>query len=197
MSFSCINECFQTITDEDVLEAMKKIPGYLDITPSDFLQIYQIAFDHAVSRIRTAILAEQVMTQKVIFVKEDDLLIEAVIKMAEHEISGLPVLNNENQITGVISEKDFLSRMNKKKAPSFVQVLLQCADNSGCLIVPLKTLKVREVMSSPPLMVKKEATMLEVANTLDRFNINRVPVSDDNNRLVGIIARSDLVQAIC
>jgi CBS domain-containing protein len=142
-------------------------------------------------------LAEQVMTRKVIFVKEDDPLIEAVVKMAEYEISGLPVLNNEDQITGVISEKDFLVRMNKKKAPSFVQVLLQCADNSGCLIVPLKKLKVREVMSSPPITVKKETTMLEAANTLDRSNINRVPVIDDNNRLVGIIARSDLVQAMC
>ena len=62
MNFSRINECFQTITDEDVLEAMKKIPGYLDITPSDFLEVYRIAFDHAVSRIRSAILAEHVMT---------------------------------------------------------------------------------------------------------------------------------------
>ena len=197
MSFSCINECFQTITDEDVLEAMKKIPGYLDITPSDFLQIYQIAFEHAVSRIRTAILAEQVMTQNVIFVNEDAPLIEAITKMAEYEISGLPVVNNDDMITGVISEKDFLSRMNKKKAPSFVQVLLQCVDTSGCIAIPFKTLKVREVMSSPPVTVKKDTTMLEVANTLDRFNINRVPVSDDNNRLVGIIARSDLVQAMC
>jgi len=103
-----------------------------------------------VARIKTAILAEQVMTQKVIFVKEDAPLIEAVIKMAEHEISGLVVLNEDDIITGVISEKDFLSRMNKKKAPSFVQVLLQCVDSSACLAVPLKTLNVREVMSSPP-----------------------------------------------
>ena len=84
MRFSCINECFQTITDEDVLEAMQKIPG-------------------------------------------------------------LPVENNDDIITGVISEKDFLSRMNKKKAPSFVQVLLQCVNTSGCIAVPFKTLKVREV----------------------------------------------------
>ena len=40
MNFSRINECFQTITDEDVLEAMREIPGYLDITPSDFIEVY-------------------------------------------------------------------------------------------------------------------------------------------------------------
>lgn len=39
MNSSNINECFQGITDADVLEAMKKIPGYLDITPSDFLSV--------------------------------------------------------------------------------------------------------------------------------------------------------------
>jgi CBS domain-containing protein len=117
--------------------------------------------------------------------------------MAAHDISGLPVLNDDDRITGVVSEKDFLSRMNKNKALSFVQVLVQCADASSCLVVPFKTLKVREVMSSPPVTVRKETPMLEVANILDQFNINRVPVSDDNNRLVGIIARSDLVQAMC
>ncbi|WP_321416697.1 hypothetical protein [uncultured Desulfobacter sp.] len=66
MNFSRINECFQTITDQDVLEAMKEIPGYLDITPSDFIEVYRIAFEHAVNRITTAILAEHVMTRKVV-----------------------------------------------------------------------------------------------------------------------------------
>ncbi len=197
MNFSRINECFQKITDEDVLTAMKSIPGYLDITPSDFLEIYRIAFDHAVSRIKTAILAKHVMTQKVISVGENAPLIEVVIQMGMNEISGLPVLNPAGRVTGVISEKDFLTRMNKKKAPSFMQVLLQCMDTSSCLAVSFKKLKARDIMSSPPVTINKEATLLEVATVLDRFNINRVPVTDDNNHLVGIIARSDLVQAMC
>jgi CBS domain-containing protein len=197
MNFSNINECFQTITDEDVLEAMKKIPGYLDITPSDFLSVYQIAFDHAVSRIRTAILAEHVMTKKVLSVTENTPLIEAVIKMGENEISGLPVLNNQNVVIGVISEKDFLVRMNDKKAPSIMQVLLQCMNTSSCLAVPFKKLKARDIMSSPPVTVHQKTTLLDVAITLDQFNINRVPVIDEKNKLVGIIARSDLVRAMC
>lgn len=197
MNFSNINECFQSITDEDVLEAMKKIPGYLDITPSDFLSVYQIAFDHAVSRIRTAILAEHVMTKRVLSITENTPLIEAVIKMGGNEISGLPVIDNDNAVTGVISEKDFLVRMNDKKAPSIMQVLLQCMNTSSCLAVPFKKLKARDIMSSPPVTVRKETTLLDVANTLDKFNINRVPVIDDKNKLVGIIARSDLVRAMC
>lgn len=197
MNFSNINECFQSITDEDVLEAMKKIPGYLDITPSDFLSVYRIAFDHAVSRIRSAILAEHVMTRAVIFAIEETPLIDVATQMGENEISGLPVINNDNVVTGVISEKDFLVRMNEKKVPSIMQVLLQCMNTSSCLAVPFKKLKAMDIMSSPPTTVHLKTTLLDVANTLDRFNINRVPVIDDNKKLVGIIARSDLVQAMC
>lgn len=192
-----MNQCFQTMTDEDVLEAMKKIPGYLDITPSDFLEVYKIAFDHALLRIRSAVLAEHAMTHKVISIQEDTSLMEAVIKMGQHEVSGIPVLDNEDVVIGVISEKDFLVKMNDKKAPSFMQVLLQCMDTSSCLAVPFKKLKARDIMSSPPVTVHRKTTLLDVANRLDRFNINRVPVIDDNNKLVGIIARSDLVQAMC
>ena len=197
MNFSRINECFQTITDEDVMEAMREIPGYLDITPSDFIEVYRIAFDHAISRIKTAIRAEHIMTRNVVSVLEDAPLLEAAIQMRDHDISGVPVLNREGAVTGVISEKDFLSRMNEKKETSFMQVLIQCMDDSRCLALPLKTLKARDIMSSPPVIVHQGLKLMDVANLLDRYNINRVPVCDDNNALVGIIARSDLVQAMC
>lgn len=197
MNFSNINQCCQTITDEDVLEAMKEIPGYLDITPTDFIEIYRIAFDHAVTRIKTAIRAEHVMTCKVVSILEEAPVMEAAVRMRDHDISGLPVLNGDGVLRGVISEKDFLSRMNEEKIPSFMQVLIQCMDDTRCFALPLKTLKVRDIMSSPPVVVHKSLKLLDVANLLDRYNINRVPVCDDNNALAGIIARSDLVQAMC
>ncbi|WP_321416699.1 CBS domain-containing protein [uncultured Desulfobacter sp.] len=53
--------------------------------------------------------------------------------MRDHDISGIPVLNEQGAVPGVISEKDFLSRMTEKKAPSFMQVLIQCMDDSRCL----------------------------------------------------------------
>jgi CBS domain-containing protein len=176
---------------------MKEIPGYLDITPSDFIAVYRIAFDHAVNRIKTAILAEHVMTRKVISVLEDAPLLEIAVQMRDHDISGVPVLNEQGAVTGVISEKDFLSKMTEKKDPSFMQVLIQCMDDSCCLARSLKTLKARDIMSSPPVTVHKSIKLLDVANLMNRKNINRVPVCDDHNILVGIIARSDLVQAMC
>lgn len=197
MKFSSLNECVQTITDEDVVQAMKKIPGYLDITPSDFLQIYKIAFDQAMKRLKTAIKVDQIMTKKVISVHEEVPLVEVIIKMGENDISGLPVLDKEHRVKGIISEKDFLMRMNDNKTPSFMSVLLQCLDNRGCIGASFKKLSAADIMSSPCVTIDKDVPMMEAANTMDRLKINRLPVIDKNKHLVGIIARSDLVQAMC
>ena len=45
------------IKDEDILEAMQAIPGYLDITPGDFKEVYRLAFQHALERLSRAVTA--------------------------------------------------------------------------------------------------------------------------------------------
>ncbi len=197
MKFSLLNECRQSITEDDIYEAMKKIPGYLDITPSDSMELYRAAFDHAMSTLKNAIKAEQVMTKKVITVNEDTPLVEVVHKMADNEITGLPVLKEDGTVAGVISEKDFLKRMNDDKKPSFMRVVLQCLETRGCIAADFKNLAARDIMSSPAINISVQTPILEVADLMDKNNINRVPVVDNQLRLVGIIARSDLVQTLC
>lgn len=196
MKFSALNEWSLALTDQDVVQAMKKIPGYLDITPSDFMEVYRAAFSHALSRIKNAIRADQIMTQPVIAVHEDTSLLEVVKKMAVHGISGLPVLKPDQTISGVISGKDVIQRMNGETLTSFMGVLLQCLENKRCLAADIQALVASDIMSYPPIIVQRETPILEVANTMDQFSINRVPVIDQEKKSVGIIARSDLVKAI-
>jgi CBS domain-containing protein len=54
------------------------------------------------------------MTRKVISVLEDAPLLEIAVQMRDHDISGVPVLNEQGAVSGVISEKDFLSKMTEK-----------------------------------------------------------------------------------
>ena len=197
MKFSSLNECAPAISDEDIVEAMKKIPGYLDITPSDFMEIYSIAFKHALSRLKNAIKGEDIMTRNIIFVYELTPLADVIKKMADHEISGLPVLKKDQTVSGVISEKDILKRMNDDKTFSVMRVVLQCFETKGCTARDLKKLSAADIMTSPPVTVRGGTPVSEVADIMDRFNINRVPVVDENSRLVGIIARSDLVKTMC
>ncbi len=197
MKLSSLNECGQSITEDDIYQAMKKIPGYLDITPSDCMELYQVAFEHALSKLRNAIKAEQIMTRNVMTVSEDDSLIEVVKVMAKNEISGLPVLRNDLSVSGVISEKDFLKKMNDDKKPSLMCVILQCIETTGCIATNFNDCVASDIMSSPPIITSPQTPVLEVANIMDQKNINRVPIIDDQLKLVGIIARSDIVQTMC
>ncbi len=58
------------ISDEDILDAMKEIEGYLDITLSDFKELYRFTCKHAVKRLVNFVKARDVMTKEVIFVKK-------------------------------------------------------------------------------------------------------------------------------
>ena len=100
------------ISNEDVFEAMKKIPGYLDITPKDFLELYHEAYQHALGRLKSAIKAEHIMTASVVTIDENKPLADAAQLMANFNISGLPVIDSQGQVSGVISDKDFLKHMN-------------------------------------------------------------------------------------
>ncbi|MBU1387779.1 MAG: CBS domain-containing protein [Proteobacteria bacterium] len=197
MKFSSLNECTLPISDEDIIQAMKQIPGYLDITPSDFMEVYLVAFDHAMSRLKTAITADQIMKTNVITVGENASLIEVVKKMADNNISGLPVVRNDQTVTGIISEKDFLKRMNDDHAPSFMRVVLQCLETTGCIAADFKKLVATDIMSSPCITILPQTPLIEIAGLMDQKAINRVPVIDDKLKLVGIIARSDIVQTMC
>jgi CBS domain-containing membrane protein len=197
MKFSALTECRQTITDEDIVRAMKKIPGYLDITPTDFMEIYRVAYDHALHRLKHAITAEQIMTRQVVTVQETAPLTEVVRLLADHDISGMPVIGPDPTIAGVISEKDFLSKMGGGGLPSFMHVILQCLEKNGCIAADIKKLTAREIMSAPAVTVPGNTPLFEVAKIMDRRNINRVPVIDETGRLAGIVARSDLIQTLC
>jgi CBS domain-containing protein len=197
MKFSALNECRQTISDEDIVKAMKKIPGYLDITPSDFMEIYRVAYDQALHRLRHAITAEQIMTKQVISVSETAPLADVVRLLADHDISGIPVARPDLTLAGVISEKDFLSKMGGGKSPSFMHVILQCIAHTGCIAADVSNLTAAEIMSSPAVTISGTTPLFEVADIMDRHNINRVPVIDDIGRLAGIVARSDLIQTMC
>ena len=52
------------MSDEDILDAMKSIPGYLDITPGDFKEIFRYAYRQAIERIAKSHVAKDVMTRK-------------------------------------------------------------------------------------------------------------------------------------
>ncbi|MBW2709276.1 MAG: CBS domain-containing protein [Deltaproteobacteria bacterium] len=183
------------ISDDDIFKAMKDISGYLDITPGDFKEIYRFAYRHALNRMTQSITAGEVMTPDVVFVKKDDTLESAVEIMARHGIAGLPVVGNGEKVVGVISEKDFLFHMGGKDARSFMDVVAQCLREKGCVAIPMRRQKAEDIMTSPAITVREDTPVSEIAAIFTEKEINRVPVTDDGGRLIGIVAREDIVKS--
>ncbi|MEZ4527673.1 MAG: CBS domain-containing protein [Desulfobacterales bacterium] len=192
-----MQECPINLSEEDILDAMKNISGYLDITTKDFREIYLVAYRQALRRIKQSLRARDIMTRSVISVKPDTSLEEVAQILAENGISGLPVTDAEGRICGMISEKDFLLHMGVQKNASFMTVVAQCLQNKGCLALPIRRKKAENIMVSPAVTVGEDAAVFEVSGILTEKNINRVPVVSQENRLVGIITRSDIVSSSC
>ncbi len=182
------------VSDEDIYEAMKDVQGYLDITPSDMRELYKLAYRHAFSRITSSVRAKDIMTAKVFSVKKTTPIQEVADLMAAEGISGVPVLDENGRIAGVISEKDFLSSMGAKDRTHFMGVVAECL-KGGCVALPVRRKKAEDLMSTPPVTVGEETTVTEIARLFDEKNINRVPVIDQGGNLRGIVSRGDIVRA--
>lgn len=183
------------LADEDIFAAMKRMQGYIDITPADFKEIYRFAFNHAVDRIARSVTAKDVMTQNVVAVTADTPLTETAEKMAANNISGVPVIDPDRQIVGVISEKDFLHRMGAQTTTSFMAVISDCLKNKGCVALPIRGKVAGDIMSAPAVTVDPKRPLSEISALFSEKQINRVPVTDDQGRLIGIVTRGDIVDS--
>ena len=185
------------LTDEDVLKAMKGIPGYLDITPGDFKEIYSFAYRHAVERQIHSTRAKDAMTREVVFVNRTTPLKDVADILNRNDISGLPVVDDENKVVGIISEKDFLFSMGTKETRTFMGVVAHCLKNKGCVAISMQKQKAKDIMSFPAVTVSENTLVSEIAGIFTEKKINRTPVTDSNNILIGIVTRTDIVKSYC
>jgi CBS domain-containing protein len=183
------------ISDKDIYEAMKDIPGYLDITTGDFKELYRLTYRHAMNRITRSIKAGDIMTREVITVKRDTPLKETAKLMAEQGVSGLPVIEKDRKVAGVISEKDFLSRMGAGNTKTFMGIVAECLKGKGCVALSIRAKNAEDIMSSPAITVNEETTLLDITGIFNERKINRVPVVDSEGHLIGIVSRNDIVEA--
>jgi CBS domain-containing protein len=190
-------DCPADISEKDILEAMRSIPGYLDITPADFRTVYLLAYRLALKRLRQSLRARQIMTRPVFSLRPEDPLAQAARLLAEQRISGAPVVDGDGRVAGVISEKDFLAVMGARRTDTFMAVVALCLSGKGCPAAPGRHLSVADVMSAPAVTIGEDATLAEISTRMTQKRINRLPVTDAEGRLTGIVTRASLIAATC
>jgi CBS domain-containing protein len=141
------------------------------------------------------------MTTGVVTVKKDDTVMEVARMLVEHKVSGLPVVDEEGRIVGMVSEGDLIYQDKKLHTPAFLEILggviyLENPNRMATEFKKMTATKVAEIMTSKVHTVKEDTSVEEVATIMVERQINRVPVVDAAGKLMGIVSRQDLVKAM-
>jgi len=141
--------------------------------------------------------AADVMTARVLSVGPESSIVDAVKLMLAHNISGLPVVDSDCRLLGIVSEGDFLRRAEtgtERRRPRWLEFLLgpgRLADE----YIHTHGRKIEEVMTTNVATVSEETPLDDVVRMMERRHIKRVPVMRDG-QLVGIITRANLLRAL-
>jgi CBS domain-containing protein len=143
--------------------------------------------------------AGDLMTRDVAVVHPETSLLDAVKLMAQRRISGVPVVDNDGNVVGVLSEGDLVrwhEGYNEKQA-RWMDMLAEGFQLAPAFLEGVREQhrRVKTVMSPGAVTVTEGMLAREVAHLMYSKNIKRVPVVRDG-KLVGIVARSDLVRAL-
>lgn len=136
---------------------------------------------------------EEVMTRDVRTVTPSTPLKDVAALLAEHRISGIPVVE-DGRVVGVVSEADILvkERAEKSGRPGLLGLLL---DDTAEVEVKLQARTAGDAMTSPAITIGPSRSVTEAAAKMIDEGVNRLPVVDDEGKLVGIVTRADLVRA--
>lgn len=114
-----------------------------------------------------------------------------------HRISGLPVVDEEDRVIGVISETDLMTRQALDTDHEARDRHLRLPWTRRGLHEAHRKASARtagQLMSEPPVTVHADDTIAEAARTMAHRRVERLPVVDEEERLVGIVTRRDLLQ---
>ena len=141
----------------------------------------------------------EIMTADPTTVSPQTSLQEAIQILAERKISGLPVVDEIGKLVGIISETDLTWQATGVDAPPYVMFL----DSVIYLQNPLKHNEevhkalgqtVGEAMSDRPTTIKASQLVREAAKIMHDKKVRRLPVVDEESKLVGIITRGDVIR---
>ncbi len=145
--------------------------------------------------------AKEIMSSPAISVTLDDTLEDVIKLFAKHKISGVPVINSDEELVGIITERDLVHfSSNTHIIPLLstsgwisphTEVDRIATSRKGSQL--LSRTKVKSEMSRKVYTVTEDTPGEEIARIMKKRNVDRVPVVDSENHLKGIVTRTDIV----
>lgn len=141
---------------------------------------------------------QDIMTKEVLTVKADTSVNDIAKLMGERNISGVPVVDDQQQVIGIITEQDLIVRNTRLELPHFIQILdmgripLEWPGQAQERMRHMLGTQASDVMTPKVTTVSPETEIEDLAELMVKHGVNPVPVIE-NERLVGIVSRADLI----
>ena len=149
---------------------------------------------HLRPRIGLEMSVRDVMTTSVISVTKYENIMHVANILTEKNISGLPVVDKEGSVIGIITQADILSMVGVGREHTFKDLLKYMLGEK----LPERRVGhfVGDIMTSPALTIRPDANVAEAVRIMEEKRIRRVTVVNEKNELLGIITRADILKAV-
>ena len=119
--------------------------------------------------------AKDIMTKDVICITKSTSIYDAIKLMTENQITGIPVVDNDMTLIGILTEQDVLSLYYKNEED--------------------KTTAVEKFLTEPVIHFEENESVFDICNCLKDHTIRRVPITS-KGKVVGIVSKSDILLCI-
>ncbi|GGM68085.1 CBS domain-containing protein [Dactylosporangium sucinum] len=138
------------------------------------------------------LLVRDVMTRNVVTVAPGAGYRRIVDLLVEMGVSALPVTGDDRRVLGVVSEADLLHKVEFNGADVHARLFERRRDRVAKEKAGGETAE--QLMTGPAVTVSADATLTRAAQLMEHHRVKRLPVVDDDERLVGVVARRDLLR---
>jgi CBS domain-containing protein len=145
--------------------------------------------------------ARDIMTENVITIKKDSSIEDLSEILLKNKISGVPVVGSDGKIAGVVTEGDIIVQDTDLHFPRYFKLLdgIIYLDSLNRFRDNLKkhlATKVEDIMVTKVKTISPDTTISDIAELMLRLKINRLPVVDDDENILGIVTRADIVRSM-
>lgn len=141
---------------------------------------------------------KDIMTIEVITVSAGDTVEKCANLLSIHDFSGLPVVDDDGYVKGIITEADLIKHNSTVQVPAFIEILggIIYLDSPNTFFDNVKKSMghfAKTVMAKDIISVSPDEEIEVAAKLLVRKKIKRLPVLDENGKLIGIVSRKDIM----
>ena len=146
----------------------------------------------------TKIFAKDIMSKEVVSVHPDTPLLDVAKVLAEHNFDGVPVVDSDNKLVGIVTEYDLINKTSAVHLPTLQVVLRnlpQFKKEEAHFQEEILNLKVTDIMNKEPLTLNEDVPYDEVIKLFrEHHRVNPIPVIDKDGKVKGVVSRFDVLR---